>query len=241
MPNIFITGSGRRIGKALAIEFAKKGWNVLIHYNRSKELAEETYEMVKSYNVKAGLVQADVRSYEELENAFNEGVETVGRPDVLVNNAGIFPLAMPIQDITEQFWDEAQEVNLRGQFYSAKLFSKLSSQNSRIVNIASLGGLEVWPRRIPYNVSKAGLIQLTKALSLELAPGIAVNAVCPGSIIIPGEAAAEDSPVIPEKRIPMRRHGNVMDIFDAVYFFATASMYITGQIISVDGGYHHAR
>ena len=240
MPSVLITGSGRRIGRGLALEFARKGWDVIIHYNNSEKSAKETVDTILNTGRKSVAVKANVLSYEEIEKAFQKIITEFGIPNVLVNNAGIYPEQIEIKNITEEQWNEVMGVNLRSEFYFSKIFSEYAKENSRIVNIASLGGLEVWKNRIPYNVSKSEVIHLTKSLARELAPGIAVNCVCPGTIRIPEEPAEEESPVS-INRIPMGRYGNVKDVFDAVYFFATASMFITGQILSVDGGYHDAR
>ncbi len=238
MSTIWITGSGRRIGRGLAIEFAKKGWDVAVHYNGSEAMAHKTVEDIQKLGRKTALVKADVRNHDEISNAFEEIVSSLGVPDVLVNNSGIFPPQTPLDKISADMWDNVLDINLRGEFYCSQVFASKARKGSKIINIASLGGLEVWKYRIPYNVSKAGVIHLTKALARELAPDIAVNSVCPGAIILPDEPAVETSDV-PANKIPMKRYGNLMDIFDAIYFFATASDYITGQNIAVDGGLHH--
>src|SRR5690606_4446286 len=140
----------------------------------------------------------------------------------------------------ESLIDDTFDVNLKGELFTSQRFSQLAKPNSRIINIASLGALEIWKGRVPYHISKSALLHLTKAMAVELAPNISVNCVCPGAIHIP-EEPAEDSSLISTDKIPMKRYGNVDDIFDAVYFFATCSAYITGQNIIVDGGYHYSR
>lgn len=239
MPTVYITGSARRIGKGLAIEFAKKGFDVVIHYNNSPiGDVERVLAEVKSYGVKCVAVKADLQDEAQVVKAFAQALEAIGEINVLINNSGVFPARKSLLDTSLAEWDTAMNINLRGQFIMAREFAKQATQGSRIINIASLGGLEIWKNRIPYNVSKAGIIQLTKALARELAPKISVNCVCPGVINIPEEPA--DS-VISSDKIPMGRFGNLQDLFDAVYFFASASCYITSQILCVDGGYHDAR
>lgn len=239
MSIVLITGSGRRIGRGLAIRFAEKGWDVIIHYNSSADKVNETVGMVKKLAVKTSVIKADVRNPDEINNAFKIAVEQLGIPDVLVNNAGIYPRQTELKNITGQLWDDTLNINLRGEFYFSKFYSEIAKEG-RIINFSSLGGLEVWNNRIPYNVSKAGVIQLTKALAKELAPNFSVNCICPGTIDIPDEPPSEKIHLNKEK-IPMKRYGNVDDIFDAVYFFSTCSKYITGQVLCVDGGYHIAR
>jgi len=236
---VLITGAGKRIGRGLAIRFAEKDWGVIIHYNSSDEKASETEKYIRGLGVKVAIVKADVRNYQEVRKAFNDAVIEVGIPDVLINNAGIYPPPTQLKDISDKMWDDTLNINLRGEYYSAKVFSEIAKEG-RIINFSSLGGLEVWKNRIPYNVSKAGVIQLTKALAKELAPNFSVNCICPGTIDIPEEPPTEKIKIDLDK-IPMKRYGNVDDIFDAVYFFSTCSKYFTGQILCVDGGYHIAR
>lgn len=240
MPLILITGSGRRLGRGLALEFAQKGWDIAVHYNRSEETALKTANEIKKMGVKCITVKADVLSSKEINVAFDKIVNELGHPEVLINNAGVYPQITPLNEISDEMWNDTLGVNLSGEFHFARKFAENAKKDSRIINIASLGGLEIWKQRIPYNVSKAGVIQLTKALARELAPHISVNCICPGTIEIPGEEAAGESPV-PVSRIPMERYGSVKDIFDAAYFFATCSNYITAQVLAVDGGFHDAR
>lgn len=239
MALVLITGSGKRIGKGLAIEFSRKGWDVVIHYNLSEESALETKRYIeKNFGVKVYAFSSDLRdisgSLNSLEKVFNE----VGVPNVLVNNAAIFPDRRNLDEIDEEIWDITLTINLKAYLFVAKAFAKYAPEGARIINIGSLGGIETWKGRIPYNISKAGVIQLTKSLAKELAPKISVNCVNPGTIFIPYEPNQIDSPIIPIEKIPMQRYGTILDIFDAVYFFATCSNFITGQVINVDGGYH---
>lgn len=240
MKTVFITGSGRRIGRGLALKFAELGWNVGLHYFQSQEMAERTHAEVLSFGVKSSIVRFDVKNYGDFRLGMQKSIDEVGIPDVLINNSGIFPRAKTLMELSVEDWNSAMNTNMRSAFFSAKIFAEFARDNSKIINIASIGGLEIWKNRIPYNVSKAGLIQLTKALARELAPKIAVNAICPGTIIIPNEKA-EDSSEINVSRIPMNRYGNIDDIFDAVKFFSECSQFITGQILNVDGGYHLVR
>lgn len=239
MSLVFITGGGRRIGRWLAYQFADKGWDVAINYNSSHNEAMETLNNLKSKDVKCAAYQADVSNKKQIRNALDKCIEGLGTPDVLINNAGIFPEARNIQDIEEELIDKTFAVNLKGEFFSSQYYSE-KVDNGKIINIGSLGAVEVWKGRLPYHISKAGVEKLTKVLANELAPKISVNCVAPGTIVVPNEPAA-DSSLISTKKIPMQRYGTVEDIFEAVYFFATTTNYITGQTICVDGGYHNAR
>lgn len=233
---VFITGSGKRLGRSLALNFARQGWDVVIHYFESEESAKQTKSEIINLGKKAYLVKADLRSYTEIETAFTTAVNEFGIPKVLINNAGIFPKAKKIFELTKDDWEETLQINLSAEFYTSKIFVEFARKNSRIVNISSLGAFEVWNRRIPYNVSKSAIIQLTKALARELAPYISVNTVCPGAIFFEHEPTENDSSMLKENKIPMKRYATPDEIFEAVYFFSTCSNYITGQYLCVDGG-----
>lgn len=236
MSLVVITGGGRRLGKALALEFALKKWDVAIIYNHSEESALDAVNKARALSVNAEAVKADVRNKTQLVEAFSVIVEQLGKPDVLVNNAAIYPQKANLSEVSDELWDDTININLRGYFYCSKLFSGMANEGARIINIASLGAFQIWDGRIPYNVSKAGVIQLTKALARNLAPKISVNSISPGTIIMPNEPSPNDLQVFSADRIPMLRHGSPSDVFDAVWFFATCTSYITGQNISVDGG-----
>lgn len=240
MSVVFITGAGRRIGKTLAINFAKKGWDVAINYNSSEKAALETADICKSQGVRANIYKADVSKKDEIIGAMDKAIEELGLPLVLVNNAGVFPQRTKIADIEESLIDDIFDINLKGEFFTSQYFSQLAMPNSRIINIASLGGYEIWKGRLPYHISKSALLHMTRALAVELAPNISVNSVSPGAIQV-FEDPAMDSSLISIDKIPMKRYGTADDIFDAVYFFATTNSYITGQDIIVDGGYHYSR
>jgi NAD(P)-dependent dehydrogenase (short-subunit alcohol dehydrogenase family) len=233
---VIITGGARRIGKGLAIQFANSGWNVGIIYNKSAESAKETIQLIEQTGVRAFAIQADVSDHNDIQNAIVKMVEHFGEVGVLVNNAAIYPESQSLNDLTIDSWEQVMNTNLRSILSASQKFAEFAKNGSRIINIASLGAFKIWKQRIPYNVSKAGVIQLTKALALELAPNLSVNSVSPGTIEIKDEVA-DAGALIPMDRIPMKRYGNVNDVFDAVYFFANCSSFITGQNISIDGGF----
>ncbi len=232
MQTVIITGSAKRLGRGLAIEFAKKGWNIILHYNSSQDEAIATAEQIRAFGVKVFPIQFDLSNYQAIEEGFEKIKVEFSFPNVLINNAGIFPPLITLQDITPESWDSIMKVNLNAHLYTSKFFTKYAADNSRIINIASVGGLEVWKHRIPYNVSKAGVIKLTRVLAKELAPRFSVNSISPGTITF------EEDPVNDSaEKYPMKRFATVQDIFEAIYFFATATNYITGQNICVDGGF----
>lgn len=235
MPTILITGSARRIGKGLAKFFADKGWNIAIHYNQSHQSAINLLNEFNQMGIEAIAIKADLANEKEIEDGFKKIYSKFEKIDVLVNNAAIYPQQRKFEELKTEEWDRTFDINLKSYFITSQIYAKNCKNSGRIINISSLGGLEVWKNRIPYNVSKSAVIHLTKVLARNLAPKISVNCISPGVIFIENELGSE--PIdIPESKIPMLRYGKISDICDAVFFFATATNYITGQILAVDGG-----
>jgi len=230
---ILITGAAKRIGRDIALRLAREGATVAIHYNTSREEAERTAEECGA----AGIFQANLEKVDEIGRMFDEVGQKLGRLDGLVNNAARFTLKDPL-DITEADWDFIHSVNLKAVFFCCQNAARIMRQQdgtSHIVNISSLGGLRPWSKHAHYCASKAGVIMLTKALAKAFAPAIAVNSVAPG--VIP---YGPDQHVDRIERLisatPARRAGTGDEIADAVVFFLTASNFVTGQIMAVDGG-----
>ncbi len=235
MSYVLITGSGRRIGKVLALEFAKKGYDIILHYNNSKDKALATKREIDNIGVKSELIKADLKDENEIKNLFKQIYNL--NVDILINNAAIYPQAKSLSELDISDWNNVINLNLRSIFLMSQQFVKLYKSNKgKIINIASLGAFHIWKKRIVYNTSKAGVIQLTKALAYELAPRISVNTVSPGMININNDAPSEDI-LMDESSIPYGRFGKPEEIFEAVYFFASCSNFITGQNINVDGGF----
>ncbi len=241
-----VTGGGRRIGRALSLGFAERGWRVGVHYGSSRDKAEQTLRRIEELGAEGVLVRADVRDRAGIRSAVEEVASRFGRLDVLINNAGIYPRQTPIEGVTEELWREVLETNLYGEFFAAQAAAEVMRRQEpseglrgRIVNLSSLGAFQIWKDRIPYNVSKAGVVQLTRALARALAPDITVNSVAPGAIEIPEEPAP--GKMLPRERIPMARYGGVDDIFRSVWFLAVEATYVTGQTLIVDGGLNIAQ
>jgi 3-oxoacyl-[acyl-carrier protein] reductase len=239
MKKVLITGSGRRLGKSLAIEFARRNWDVILHFNNSKEMAKKTQAEIIKLGVNCDIFQCDISNISEIELIFSKVFKDFGTPDVLINNAGIFPPQKDIFNISFKDVENSINTNTLPILFISKEFAKSAKDNSRIINIHSLGAVEIWKNRIDYNMSKSAALTLTKSIARELAPKISVNAINPGHIEM--EEKASDSTKNNLDNIPMKRYANVNDIFDAVYFFATCSNYITGQYLNIDGGYHDCR
>ena len=228
---VLITGAAKRIGRVIAIELSRHGFDVAIHYNTSREEAEQTSHECNG----APIFQADLARVDEIRRLFFDVREQFGPVNCLVNNAARFT-RFDALDISEVDWDFIHSVNLKATFFCCQEGAKqMKAQGSggRIVNISSLGGIRPWADHVHYCSSKAGVIMLTKALSKALAPEITVNSVAPGVIsfddIDPEAQAMIDA-------TPMRRPGRPENVAEAVHFFLTASDFITGQVIAVDGG-----
>ena len=245
MAVVWISGGARRIGKGLALRFAERGYDVGITYRTSVEEAAIVKELVVERGRACHIMQCDVRIDGQIERALDECASVLGCPDVIVSNVGVFPARTPLAMLSEQDVVDAFAVNTVPLLTISRIYHELCMKygtHGRIVSIGSLGAHEIWRDRIAYNVSKSALHTMVQTLARGLAPGISVNSVAPGVITQPDEMADhERAGMVPSDKIPMQRHGVLDDVFDAVWFFATASSYITGQTVIVDGGYHLTR
>jgi 3-oxoacyl-[acyl-carrier protein] reductase/pteridine reductase len=237
---VLVTGGARRLGKAIALAAADAGAQVALTYLSSVSQARHTLEEIHKRGGKGLIVPCDVRKEESVALAVSQVAQTFGRLDVLVNNAGMFAAAR-FEDITVQEWDDIFAANVRGPFLMSKHCIPLLRKNSgRIIHMGSLGGDKPWARHAHYCSSKAALHMLTRAMAKALAPQIAVNCVAPGMINAMVDAADDSGNRELLDRLaaktPMARNGTAEDIVNAVMYFATASHFITGQILTVDGG-----
>jgi NAD(P)-dependent dehydrogenase (short-subunit alcohol dehydrogenase family) len=231
---VLVTGGAVRVGRSIALALAREGADVAIGYRGSAAAAHATVADLRALGVRAVALRADLGRPAAARALVARAARRLGRLDVLVNNAAVF-LRTPLAETTPAEWDRVLDVNLRGTFFCAQAAARLLPRGGRIVNIADVGGARAWPGYIPYGVSKAGVIMLTRALAAALAPRISVNAVGPGVVLLPEGFPAESAARLRAK-IPMRRHGRPEDVADAVVFFATCPAYVTGQVLFVDGG-----
>jgi 3-oxoacyl-[acyl-carrier protein] reductase/pteridine reductase len=227
---VLVTGAARRIGRGIATRLAREGARVLVHYQGSESEARELGQQIG-----AELFRANLESVREIKGMFEEIGQRVGRLDGLVNNAARFT-QIDALDITETDWDYIHSVNLKATFFCCQQGALLMRAHGggRIVNISSMGGIRPWADHVHYCASKAGVIHMTRALSLALAPDISVNSVAPG--VIPFEEA--DTPRIRAlvEKTPAGRAGTADEIADGVVYFLTATRFVTGQVIAIDGG-----
>jgi len=227
---ILVTGAAKRIGRGIALRLAREGAKVAIHYSTSEMEARATAAECGN----APVFRADLEKVTEIERLFADVQKHFGKLDGLVNNAARFTLRDPLK-ITEADWDFIHSVNLKATFFCCQQAARimLPAGKGRIVNMSSLGGIRAWPEHAHYCASKAGVIHMTHALAQAWAPKITVNSVAPG--IIPfGEPDDRVKRLI--AKTPAGRAGTADEIADAVLFFLTASDFITGQVLAVDGG-----
>ena len=234
---IFITGAAKRIGKEIALCFSEMGWNIIIHYNSSKNDAQVLADEINGTNPDSAItVQGNLDVKEDVEKVISEVLDGFPTIDLLINNASTF-YPTPIEDISEEHWDKLVGSNLKGPLFLIKgLKDKLKESKGSIINITDTNLSKGVANYSIYSAAKAGLESITKGLARELAPYIKVNAIAPGAMLEPPDVTwteEQKSKVI--SSIPLNRMGSEKDISEAVKFLAKSN-YITGQIIKVDGG-----
>lgn len=240
MKNCLITGASGGIGRGLALAFAKKGYNLVLNYFSGEERIREISATLKGMGVNFIAVKADVSKPDEIENMKKAAEDKFGFIDTVIANAGI-SLIKQINDTTEAEFDIISGVNLKGVYFTDKIFClpMIERKRGRIINISSMWGIVGSSCETAYSAAKGGVVTLTKALAKELAPSqITVNCICPGVIMTAmNENLGEDVLQSLKEQTPIGRLGNVEDIANAALFFASdEASFITGQALTVDGG-----
>ena len=233
-----VTGGARRIGREIALTLARAGMDVAITFRQSEELARATAHEIEALGARCLALPMDIRSEEEIRSTVAAVAAGFGRIDVLVNNAGAIEKAA-LEEITAAQWDRIFEINTRGPFLTSReALPHLKAVQGRIVNLGSLGGIEPWAEQAHYCSSKAALHMLTQTMAKAFAPEVSVNCVAPGYIEMHRPGDGPERPIAPSfaARTPMGRNGTAEEAAAAVLFFATGPHYITGQILTVDGG-----
>lgn len=235
-----VTGGSRGIGRAIAISLAKSGAKVVVNFAGNAKAAQEVLSEITNLGGEAIAVQADVSSLESVEHMIQEIINTYGRIDVLVNNAGITRDTL-LMRMKEQDWDAVINTNLKGIFNCTKAVSRymLKQKSGKIVNMSSVVGIMGNAGQANYAAAKAGVIGFTKATAKEFATrGITVNTVAPGFISTDMTAIlSEQVKAELNDKIPLGRLGTPEDVASVVLFLVSdAANYITGQTLNVDGG-----
>lgn len=238
--NVIVTGGSRGIGRAICIKLAKEGYNVIFNYSNNNTEAEKTIKECEKYNVVVKGYKADIINSDECQELVRKAIDEFGSIDVLVNNAGITRDSL-IMRMKDEDFNDVLRVNLSGTFYMIKAVSKymIKNRSGSIINMSSIVGLTGNAGQINYSASKAGIVGLTKSAAKELASKkIRVNAIAPGMIDTDmTRVLSEDIRNKIIDSIPLKEIGKPEDIANAVAFLASdMSRYITGQILSVDGG-----
>lgn len=239
---VLITGASRGIGADIALRFASVGMNVIIHYLNSHEMANDVARRCMELGANVLTVSADLRQRADIVKMKEKLDSHQLKPDILVNNAGISHYSM-VADVDEDKWDEVMAVNLKSVFLCSQLFMPymISQRFGRIINVSSIWGISGGSCEAVYSAAKGGVNAFTKALAKELAPsGVTVNAVAPGAVKTDMmERFGEEELKMLADEIPLGRLADPEEIASLVYFLALPeSSYITGQIISPNGGWH---
>ena len=230
-----VTGAGARLGRAIAVDLAARGCDLVLHARKSKKEAEELARGLAAAGQRAQVLTADLAQVKQTERLAREALKAFGKVDILINSAGVF-WPTPLQCLDAGEFEAFTAVNLRAPYLlSAELGRRMKQGGGGvIVNLACVSAQRPWKDYVPYSISKAGVVALTLGLAKLLAPEVRVNAVAPGTVLPPEGTPAKRLKEL-QKRLPLKRLGRPEDIVRAVAFLIEAD-FITGQIVHVDGG-----
>ncbi|MGH7594128.1 MAG: SDR family oxidoreductase [Gemmatimonadales bacterium] len=230
-----VTGGARRMGRAFALGLAEQGMRVGIHYGASGAAAAALVKDLAARGHEAVAFAADLRDAAAASALPDRVVERFGQLDALVNSAAVME-RVSVAEASVQHWDDVINLNLRAPFFLAQhAASHLARAHGTIVNIADLGGLEPWPKYAVHSISKAGVIMLTKVLALALAPDVTVNAIAPGTVLVPEDLDPEKRAFLTETT-PLKRLGTPADAVNALLYLVQRADFVTGETVVVDGG-----
>ncbi len=238
MPNktVLITGAALRIGAAITRELHAAGMDVIIHYLNSRQPAESlAAELNAQRPDSAWTLSADLRDSTTLQALIEDAIACNGRLDALVNNASAF-YPTPVAEVNETNWNDLMDVNLKAPMFLSQYASEeLQRHAGCIINLTDIHGERPLKDHPVYSTAKAGLVMLTRALAKELAPAIRVNAISPGAVLWP-ESMDEATQQEILERIPLQRRGEPVEIARAVLYMIRDAHYVTGQVLTIDGG-----
>jgi pteridine reductase len=230
-----VTGGAIRIGRAIALALADAGADVVVNYNTSADAARMTATDIEARGRRALIYRADVSQGDQVQSLVDAAVARFGRLDVLVNSASLWRRT-PWAELDEAAWDQLLDIDLKGPFLCAKAAAPhlAAHGDGAIVNIVDLSAWVPFPNYLPHSAAKAGLLNLTYALAMELAPAVRVNAIAPGPVLPPPDYTQKQLEAT-ARRTPLGRWGTPEDVAQAVVFLAQAG-YVTGAVLPVDGG-----
>lgn len=238
--SVIITGASRGIGKAIALKYARQGYDVSISCIHSTDRLEQVRKEIESHSVSCLTFQGDMGIYEQAEEFIRLSVQQFGCPDILINNAGISYVGL-LQDMSPEEWEHILRTNLTSVFHCSKLVipHMLQPKRGKIINISSVWGSAGASMEVAYSATKGGIHAFTKALAKELAPsGIQVNAIACGIIDTEmNQFLSPDELHAITDEIPAGRVGKPDEVADLVYAVSQGQDYLTGQIITLDGGW----
>ena len=231
-----VTGAGRRVGRAIALALGRRGMRVVVHYNASRAGADETARMIAADGGEATVESADLVRVGAPEALIDRVVDRHGTLDVLVNSAAVM-LRTPIGEVGLEDWEMMFALNVRAPFFLTQHAAPaLRRARGTVVNIADLAAFESWPAYVPHGMTKAAIVQMTRALAKALSPEVRVNAVAPGVVLLPEGWTEADAERL-RSTTPLARLGSPEDVAQTVIFLLEAD-YVTGDVIRVDGGRH---
>lgn len=231
-----VTGGGTRVGRVIALALGKAGMRVGVHYARSERGARETAEEIIANGSEARTLPGDLTDPATAPRLIEHTAKVFGSLDVLVNSAAVM-MRTPVGEVLVEDWDAMFALNLRAPFFLCQAAARVMGEKGGvIVNIADLAAFETWKGYIPHAITKAGIVQMTRGLAHALAPKIRVNAVAPGSVLLPDGWTREQADKL-VSTTPLGRIGSAEDVSQAVMYLICAD-YVTGETIIVDGGRH---
>ena len=230
-----VTGAGQRLGRAIAEALAGRGMRLAIHYNSSDAGARELQREIVAQGGEADCFAADLTDAAAARALPVTVAERFGALDVLVNSAAVMR-HVSFEETTVAVWDEVLDLNLRAVFFCTQgAAPALRAARGRVINLADLGGLEPWPGYAAHSVSKAGVVMLTKVLGRALAPEVTVNAIAPGTVLVPDSYTAEERNRLAQAT-PLQRLGTPADATGAILYLLERGDFVTGETLVVDGG-----
>jgi pteridine reductase len=231
-----VTGAGRRLGRAIAIALAERGAVLAIHYRNSQAEAEAVVAQIVNGGGNAQCFAADLEQVVEIERLTAAVIEAFGRIDILVNSASIF-VRKSIAEISERDWDANLDLNLKAPFFLSKFAGAAMRINGagKIINLGDAAGIRPYVNYIPYSISKAGLIGLTRALAKALAPEVQVNCIALGPVMPPDDYDTAEIERL-RKATLTKRLGTVDDVARAVIFLCEGTDFATGSTLMLEGG-----